>query len=72
MTKEKEVKIMSLADMTVALKDRRLYRVAKAIKVSYPTLKKIVDGEYGNFTMATLEKISKYLQQSTAAEKSSK
>lgn len=62
--KTQQVKIMSLAEMSEALKDRRLYRVAKAIDVSYPTLKKIVDGEEGNFTMNTLEKISNYLTQS--------
>tara|TARA_R110000782_G_scaffold202168_1_gene290804 strand:- start:126 stop:326 length:201 start_codon:yes stop_codon:yes gene_type:complete len=53
--------LMTLEDMQEALKDKKLYVVAKATGLTYPTLKKIADGKVSNHTYSTLLKVSDYL-----------
>lgn len=55
------LEILSLEEMALRLKDRRLYEVAKEIGLSYPTLKSLADNEEKNYTMETLKKVSDYL-----------
>jgi DNA-binding Xre family transcriptional regulator len=59
---QKDQPLMSLAQIEVKLKSRRLYFVAKETGLSYPTLKKMADGENANYTLATLRAISDYLR----------
>lgn len=60
---QKELPLMTLAQIEAKLKSRRLYFVARETGLSYPTLKKMADGENANFTMATLRAISDYLRE---------
>lgn len=53
-------RVFSLEEMHFLLKDRRLYVVAKATGLSFPTLKKMVDGKGGNFTCKTIKTLSDY------------
>jgi len=50
-----------LAELRKRLKDRRLYIVAKAIGVSYSSLRKIFTGETGNPSILMVEKLEAYL-----------
>jgi len=50
-----------LAELRRRLKDRRLYVVAKAIGVSYSSLRKIFTGETGNPSILMVEKLEAYL-----------
>lgn len=61
MSKEDEIQILSLRQIEIGLKDKKLYSVSDATELSYPTLKKLADGVKGNYTLDTLQKVSKYL-----------
>lgn len=54
-------KILSVEDISKRLKDRRLHVVAKATNLSFPTLKKLFDGNSRNYKTETLVRVSKYL-----------
>jgi DNA-binding Xre family transcriptional regulator len=54
-------RILSFAEIKEGLKDKRLYVVAEETSLSYPTLKKLADGEESNCTIDTLRTISDYL-----------
>jgi hypothetical protein len=56
--------IMSLEEIRIRLQDKRLYVVARACGLSYPTVKKLSDGKPDNYTYFTLSKLSKYLTKS--------
>lgn len=56
------MKLMTLEEIRERLKDKRLQIVAKAINLSYPTLKKISDGKYSNCTQKTIFKLTEYLK----------
>lgn len=53
--------LMSLEEIQKQLQDKRLYVVAKATKLSYPTIRKLAEGKPENFTYKTIYKVSKYL-----------
>lgn len=53
--------ILTLLQIKDGLKDKRLYIVAKSTGLSYPTLKKLADGEDANYTRETLQKVSQYI-----------
>jgi DNA-binding Xre family transcriptional regulator len=54
--------LLSLEDIQLLLKDKRLYVVSKATGLSFPTLKKMADGKKENFTYKTIKAISDYLK----------
>lgn len=54
--------LLSLEDIRLFLKDKRLYVVSKATGLSFPTLKKMADGKKENFTYKTIKAISEYLK----------
>ena len=60
MTKRK--KPLSLEKIKELLKDKRLYVVAAATNLSYPTLKKLADGKDENYHYETLLTVSDYLK----------
>lgn len=60
-----EVKVENAPMMTLdaikdKLQDRKLYVVSDATGLSYPTLKKLHDGESTNFTLDTIQRVSNY------------
>ena len=57
----KNSEIMNLEVIKDGLQDKRLYTVAERTGVSYPTLKKLYDGEQANYTIDTLKKVTRYL-----------
>ena len=54
--------LLSLEDIKLLLKDKRLYVVSKATGLSFPTLKKMADGKKENFTYKTIKAVSDYLK----------
>lgn len=54
--------IMSLKDIQKGLKDKRLYVVATATGLSYPTLKKLANNQDPNPTRETMLKVTNYLR----------
>ena len=54
--------LLTLEEIKEALADKRLYKVAEATGLSYPTLKKMADGEQANYTLATIYAVSAYIQ----------
>jgi hypothetical protein len=52
--------LLSLEDIQLLLKDKRLYVVSKATGLSFPTLKKMADGKKENFTYKTIKAVSDY------------
>ena len=54
--------LLSLEDIQLLLKDKRLYVVSEATGLSFPTLKKMADGKKENFTYKTIKAISDYLK----------
>lgn len=59
MSKEK---LLSLEAIQSLLKDKRLYVVAQATRLSFPTLKKMADGKEENFNYRTIKAVSDYLK----------
>ena len=55
--------MLSLDQIQIHLKDKRLYKIAKETGLSYPTLKKMADGKDANYTMNTILPISKYISE---------
>lgn len=53
---------LSTKEIAEGLTDKKLYVVARTIGVSYPTLKKFLDGKHHNFTVDTLTKVSNYVR----------
>lgn len=53
--------ILSIEQISAALKDRRLLFVANVCGVSYPTIKKLADGEQRNYNTNTLKAVSDYI-----------
>lgn len=51
--------MLSIAEIRDLLADRRLTIVAEKSGLSYPTVKRVADGEEG-ITLATLRKLSAY------------
>ena len=56
--------ILPLKEIQKYLVDKRLYVIAKRVKLSYPTLKKLANGLDYNYTVDTLKAISKYIIES--------
>lgn len=56
--------MLNLEQIKLHLVDKRLYKVAEITGLSYPTLKKMADGEDANYTMATIKAVSKYISES--------
>ena len=54
--------MLTLAQIRLLLKDRRLSVVSKEIGVSYPTILAIYKGESKNPNYETIEKLSEYLE----------
>lgn len=54
-------KLLSLSEIKTGLADKRLYKVAEITGLSYPTLKKLADGENSNYTMSTIKSVSDYI-----------
>ena len=54
--------LLSLEDIQLLLKDKRLYVVSNATGLSFPTIKKMADGKKENFTYKTIKAISDYLK----------
>lgn len=54
--------LMTLEEIKEQLQDKRLYVVARATKLSYPTVKKLADGKPENYTYNTIFKLTKYLK----------
>ena len=55
-----EIKILSIKEISSKLKDRKLYIVADATGLTFPTLKKLANGVSSNYNYKTLYAISKY------------
>jgi len=55
-------KLLSLPEIRRILKDRRLYVISQSTGLSFPTLKKLADGEKDNFAYNTIKVISDYLK----------
>lgn len=53
--------LLTLEQIKINLADKRLYKVAEITGLSYPTLKKMADGEDANYTMATVQAVSQYI-----------
>jgi len=60
MTNNKE--LLTLEDISKKLKDRKLYVVSEATGLSFPTLKKLVNGETNKYNYSTLKSISDYFK----------
>ena len=56
--------ILSIDEIVEALKDKRLYVIARRTGLSYPTVKKLADGKKENYTLDTLKRISNYINHS--------
>lgn len=56
--------ILPLDLIRKGLKDKRLYAVSESTNISYPTLKKLLDGVESNYTTGTLRAVSKYITES--------
>jgi transcriptional regulator with XRE-family HTH domain len=54
--------MLTLEQIRLLLKDRRLTVVSKEIGVSYPTILAIYKGESKNPNYETIEKLSEYLE----------
>lgn len=54
--------IMTLEEIEEGLKDKKLYVISTIIDVSYPTLKKLQNGDKGNYTYNVLKSVSDYLR----------
>lgn len=61
MNKSDLYSLLTLEEIKEALVDKRLYKVAEATGLSYPTLKKMADGEQANYTLATIHAVSLYI-----------
>lgn len=59
--------ILTPQQIKEGLKDKRLHVVAESTGLSYPTLKKLADGEGANHTIETLQKVSQYISGITVA-----
>lgn len=53
--------ILSLSEIKANLADKRLYKVAELTGLSYPTLKKLANGDDCNYTMSTMKAVSAYI-----------
>lgn len=56
--------VLPLEKIKEGLKDKRLYKVSQATGLSYPTLKKLANGDEANYTVETLKAVSKYIKDS--------
>lgn len=54
-------KLLDLSDIKKGLSDRRLYKVAEVTGLSYPTLKKLANGDGSTCNMSTIQTVSDYL-----------
>ncbi len=61
MTK-KNLQVMQLKAIRAGLANKSIGHVRRATGLSYPTLKRIRSGEVEGFTLATLIKLTKYLE----------
>ena len=52
-----------LEQCRLGLQEQKLYVVARATGISYPTLKKLHDGEEHNFTVDTLKAVLTWIEQ---------
>lgn len=55
------VDILSFSEIKANLADKRLYKVSEATGLSYPTLKKLANGDNCNYTMSTMRAVSEYI-----------
>ncbi len=53
--------LLNLEQIKEGLADKRLYKVAEITGLSYPTLKKLADGQNSNYTMSTIKSVSDYI-----------
>lgn len=53
--------ILSLSEIKANLADKRLYKVAELTGLSYPTLKKLANGDGSTCNMSTIQTVSDYL-----------
>lgn len=53
--------LLSLEQIKEGLADRRLYKVSEVTGLSYPTLKKLANGDDCNYTMHTIRVVSSYI-----------
>ena len=56
--------ILPLDLIRKCLNHKRLYAVSESTNISYPTLKKLLDGVERNYTTGTLRAASKYIAES--------
>ena len=63
-------KILSFENISIGLRHKRLYHVARASKVSYPVLRRLAERKDENFKMDTLRKISRYIMENTLVPRS--
>lgn len=54
--------LLTLEEIQKLLVDRRLYVVAKATGLTYPTIRKLATGTGKNYTYDTMTKITKYFK----------
>jgi hypothetical protein len=54
-------RILTLEEIAEGLKDKKLHVVAAATGLSFPTLKRLAEGNNNNCTMSTVMAVSKYL-----------
>ena len=53
---------MSLEQIQAGLTDRRLYIVADATGLSYPTVNKLAKGDIENYSLDTIRRVTAYLK----------
>lgn len=53
--------LLPLEEISKRLQNMRLHKISDEVGLSYPTLKKLADGEQANYTSDTLNKVSAYL-----------
>ena len=54
-------KLLTSEQIVKGLKHKRLYVVAERTGLSYPTVRKLADGDDENYTMKTVKRISDYI-----------
>ena len=58
-----ENRLLSLEEIKEALVDQRLLLVADATGLSYPTVNKLATGDVKNYSLATVQAVSDYLNE---------
>lgn len=66
-----DTQLLSIDEIRQNLKDKRLYKVAEACGLSYPTIRRVIDDPATNCTMKTLRRLSDYVVNSRKEESDS-